>query len=315
MWGEAGGDTLTGGAGDDRLQGGEGNDTALAIGDTDFVLGAAQLTGLGADTLDSIEAAYLVGGPGNNALDASGFTGRFVTLEGCGGDDGLTGGDVAIDQVRAVANTDFLLTDSRLTGLGVDALADIDEAFLVGGAGGNVLDASAFTRGVAKLQGASGNDVLRGGAANDLLSGGLGDDELDGGAGKDRLVGGGGADTFVFGTIEGGSDKVSGFQPGTDHLRFLDGAAGLGIGNGDHVIDHGVEVDAPGAFSSQADLVIVTSGIAGALTAHSAAVAIGSARRLMPSGISGCSAWTTGPIAGCSCSRPAPQTPRSGQRN
>ncbi len=286
LWGEAGNDTLkggmgddllSGGAGDDDLQGGAGDDTVLAIGDTDFVLGAAQLTGLGTDSLDSIETAHLVGGPGHNILDASGFTGHFVALEGCGGDDILTGGDTAIDQVRAVGDTDFLLTDSRLAGLGTDTLDGIDQALLVGGAGDNRMDAAAFTRGMVKLLGESGNDVLLGGAANDLLSGGYGDDELDGGAGKDRLAGGAGADAFVFGTVEGGADKVSDFQSGADHLRFLDGPAGLGIGNGDHAIDLGTEANAPGSFSSQAELVIVTSDIVGAITAHSAAVAIGSA--------------------------------------
>lgn len=75
----------------------------------------------------------------------------------------------------------------------------------------------------------------------------------------------------------GGADKVLDFLSGTDKLCFLDGAAGLKIGDGDHLIDSGIAVAGPGGFSNAAELVIVTQNIAGAITATSAALDIGSA--------------------------------------
>jgi hypothetical protein len=67
------------------------------------------------------------------------------------------------------------------------------------------------------------------------------------------------------------------FLSGIDKLRFLDGATGLNIGDKDHIIDNAVVANAPGAFANSAELVIVTPNIAGAITATSAAAAIGSA--------------------------------------
>jgi Ca2+-binding RTX toxin-like protein len=210
LWGESGDDTLkggsgddylSGGVGDDALQGGGGTDRAEGKGDTDFTLTATQLTGLGTDSLDSIEEAYLCGGPSNNVLDASGFTGSLAILEGEGGDDTLVGRAGGVDRVRAQADADFTLTDSALKGLGSDSLSSIEEAQLLGNSGNNVFDASAFT-GTTSLSGGSGNDRLLGGVNNDTLNGGNGNDVLLGGLGKDRLLGGAGADVFKFASVE-----------------------------------------------------------------------------------------------------------------
>ncbi len=48
-----------------------------------------------------------------------------------------------------------------------DTLASVEEATLTGGAGANVLNASAFTLGPVILDGAGGADSLLGGSAGD----------------------------------------------------------------------------------------------------------------------------------------------------
>ena len=168
-----------------------------AIGDTveavqtgsnsvDFVLNNTLLTGQGNDTLTSISFASLVGGDGNDVLNASGWTLGPVTLQGMGGNDTLYGGganynDVldggtGTDRVVATADTNFTLSNSSLnsSALGNDSLFGIDEASLTGGNSGHVLNASAFTNGPVTLIGGTGNDTLLGGSGNDCLDGGGG---------------------------------------------------------------------------------------------------------------------------------------------
>ncbi|WP_255144978.1 FG-GAP-like repeat-containing protein [Synechococcus sp. ATX 2A4] len=171
-----GNDHLEGGPGDDLLSGGAGRDRIVGRGDTDFTLSANQLSGLGTDSFDGIEEAHLIGGPGANTLDGSGFTGALVIYEGQGGDDILIGRATGNDRVRAAGDADFTLTDSQLTGLGTDSLQDIDQAQLIGYSGANRFNASAFTLGPVFINAGSGNDTLTGGAANDTLIGGAGAD-------------------------------------------------------------------------------------------------------------------------------------------
>jgi hypothetical protein len=170
---------------------------------------------LGTDTLDSVEEAYLCGGPRDNILDASGFTGSLVILEGQGGNDTLIGHTVGNDRVRAQGDADFTLTNSQLTGLGTDTLTDIEEAELIGYSGDNTFDASAFTLGSVSLSGGGGNDTLLGGSYGDRLTGGFGDDLLTGGAGADTLTGNAGSDRFVLSSL---ADSV---LAGFDVIRDL----------------------------------------------------------------------------------------------
>src|SRR5205823_4812861 len=79
-------------------------------------------------------------------------------------------------------------------------------AYLIGGKGNNLIDATAFS-GAVTLEGGDGNDTLKGGSGPNLLFGGAGKDSLIGGAGRDVLVGGSGADTLRGG---GGDDVLIG---------------------------------------------------------------------------------------------------------
>ena len=115
------------------------------------------------------------------------------------------------------------------------------------------------------LFGKNGNDRLDGLAGNDKLFGGKGKDKLAGGEGNDILIGQGGADMFIFGS-KGGTDKVRGFQDGTDILRIADhsgGLSGLSISasNGDKVIDYDggtiVLVNGAGVTLTNADFEFV----------------------------------------------------------
>jgi len=168
--------TLEGGDGDDTLLGGSGIDLVLQTSDTDQVLTTTSLSGLGQNTLSNIDQAHLVGGGGDNLLDASGFSPGPVTLEGAGGDDTLHGssgddnlvGGSGTDRVVSTGSANQVLADNSLVGDSNDTLVGIEEAELYGSGADNVLDASGFS-GDTTLYGSPGNDTLTGGSSTDLL--------------------------------------------------------------------------------------------------------------------------------------------------
>jgi hypothetical protein len=190
---------VSGWSGQAAIDGGAGSDTISSSDDADFTLGDARL--LRSDgasfALTSIEVARLVGGAGDNTLDASAFSGTTY-LTGGAGSNVLRGGS-GLNYVVEGGNADFTLTDARLTGVGSDALTNIQRAWLTGGPGDNVLDATGFA-GQVLLAGGAGNDTLRAGPGGGVLLGGPGNDTLAGGAGRDVLIGGTGGDALTAGS-------------------------------------------------------------------------------------------------------------------
>ena len=226
FFGGAGDDTLTGGFGDDVLDGGDGSDVVTATGDVDFELRDDQLTGLGIDSLISIEHARLTGGFGGNFINAIHFTLGGVTLDGADGDDRIFGG-----------NSD----DELIGGFGNDIL---------GGWFGN--DLMSGGEGDDSLTGFDGNDTVLGGAGNDELTGGTsrfngdeghdpqnatdGADLLDGGDGIDTLFAAGDFDLVLTDTL------LVGPRYGEDSLTSIENAnlsgANLSDGiSGNNVLD------------------------------------------------------------------------------
>lgn len=173
------GDTLRGNSADNRLIGGGGDDLLAGGAGMDTLLGNA-----GADVLDG-------------GLDA----------------DVMNGG-AGVDRVVITQDADFVLTNTALTisGGAADTLISLESADLTGGAGNNLMDASAFTLGPVRLDGAGGDDDLRGGSGADVLVGGAGDDLIAGGAGDD---------TYLFDTDSAlGIDVLDESGGGIDSLDF-----------------------------------------------------------------------------------------------
>ena len=92
-----------------------------------------------------------------------------------------------------------------IVGAQVERFYDIERAWLTGGSGANLIDATAFV-GQVTLVGGSGNDTLLGTSFADSLVGGTGDDSLlgfdggdvlDTGAGADYAAGGAGDDLYL----------------------------------------------------------------------------------------------------------------------
>jgi Ca2+-binding RTX toxin-like protein len=186
-----------------------------------FTLTNTSLSGLGTDTLTSIEQASLTSGSGNNTLSVSAFSGP-ATLDGGGGNDSIvggvasdslaggdgndtvTGGDgndtinggAGTDRLIASGDVDFTLTNTSLVGAGTDQLLSIEQAMLTGGSSANTLNAAAST-GAVTLDGAAGNDSIAGGTLGDSLVGGDGDDTFTGGLGNDTVDGGVGTDRLI----------------------------------------------------------------------------------------------------------------------
>lgn len=161
-------------------------------------------------------AETLTGGSEENTINGQGGN---DTLKGGGGDDTLKGGD-GNDILTGGANSDlidggngtdrvvesgdlaeFVLTNGRLIGNGVDVLISVEQAQLTGGAGWNKLDASGFTLGSVTLSGGGSDDTILGGSKNDSLKGDDGFDSLSGGAGKDTMIGGSGGDIYVVDNV------------------------------------------------------------------------------------------------------------------
>ena len=202
IWGREGDDDLDGGsAGYDVLKEERAGDWNLVEFDAttgQLILGAE----INTFTLGTFAEISLVGDDSPNTLDASSF-GGLVRLEGRGGDDELIGGSgtnyltggpgkdqingsLGIDTLIDAGDGSITLTDGGLTigGESDTFIGTIEFAELTGGAGNDVIDASAFT-GTVKLDGAGGADTLTGTAGADTLTGGAGDDTLRGGLGDD----------------------------------------------------------------------------------------------------------------------------------
>ena len=213
-----GNDTLLGLEGPDTLNGDEGSDSIEGGGNNDLIDGGA-----GDDLLFGNPGTdTIIGGAGDDSINAGDGIDEVIagdgndTLEGDNGDDLLDGG-AGVDVLVESGNTDFILTDTSLVGLGTDTLVSIEEAIITGSPGPNTLDASGSSIAVSFI-GAGGPDVITGGNANDVLSGGIG---------ADTLTGGGGSDRFVYSQLGDRNDTITDFQSG-DTIAFS--AEGFGGG-------------------------------------------------------------------------------------
>ncbi len=220
------GDVLIGGDGNDTLMGAGGNDMLEGNGDDDSLVGGAGNDtlsgGAGADTLIGESGNdFLLGGEDND------------TLSGADGNDWLNGGG-GNDFLTETGDVNFTLTATQLTGLGTDAISNLETVLLVGGESNNVLTVTTFT-GSVTLKGDSGNDTLIGGAGADSLDGGDGDDFLTGKSGSDTMNGGDGEDTVQE---AGGTDYLLAGDTGdTDIGDGTLGATLTGAGAGTDTLE------------------------------------------------------------------------------
>ncbi len=150
--------------------------------------------------------------------------------------------------------------DTVNAGTGNDKLIGGDGQDVLAGNGGK--DTIFGNRGNDTLRGGTGNDTLYGAKGKDILSGGAGDDVLNGGNWDDTLTGGAGADTFVISKTVPGTDRLTDFENGVDHIGL---AGGLTV-NQLRITDNGsrtlIELSATGA-----DLLTIDSTLANEIDA------------------------------------------------
>ncbi|MEO1802458.1 MAG: Calx-beta domain-containing protein [Cyanobacteria bacterium J06629_2] len=137
-----------------------------------------------------------------------------MNLAGTSGNDTLVGG-AGSDRLLESGNVDFVLTDTSLTGLGVDSLDSIELANLYGRGGDNLIDATGANNIATVIKGDAGNNTLMGSQMSDSIFGGSGNDFLYGSSGDDTLIGNSGADVFVLESAAG-MDTIQDFEDGID---------------------------------------------------------------------------------------------------
>ena len=210
-------------AGDLLIDGDAGNDT-VTVGSLSNVASALEVNidgGAGNDILNGSQSSKTIIGYGGTGDDSLQGGSANDSLFGEDGNDTFSGG-AGNDQIRGAAgddslnetgNFDYTLTAERLLGNGTDNIR-VDRATITGGAGDNIIDATAFN-GPVVLIGGAGNDELIGSAFADTLRGDTGDDTLSGLASIDILRGEAGNDSLIGGT---GNDNLQG---GTGNDEFL----------------------------------------------------------------------------------------------
>ena len=226
MVGLEGDDTLDGGDGNDVVSGGEGDDALYGGRGDDILYGGegddALYGGRGDDTLyggEGSDTFHFTLDDGDNVIADFDPENDVIHLElddpdarlGLRYEDGNTiltyqGGSITI-QGQYLNSGEF-----RIDIHGTDG-----DDFIPGSPGTNV---SYGEGGNDVMYGEAGDDTLDGGADNDKLYGGYGNDVLYGGEGNDVLTGGAGSDTYIF-SSDSGTDRVTDFNPGGDHLDFL----------------------------------------------------------------------------------------------
>lgn len=238
--GGAGNDNLSGGAGDDLLEGGDGKDL-LAGGTGDDTLdggagndvlsgGAGNNTLSGGDGKDTITSD-----DGNDTID--GGTGNDKIASGAG-DDTVDGGE-GDDTIVAGAGNDVINggtgADKMTGGTGNDTYYVDNASDKVAEKAGEGTDTVISTVSYSIEKTAVENLTLSesasplnidatGNKEDNILIGNSGDNVLNGKAGADTLTGGAGNDLFVFSNkAKDGSDTVTDFHSGEDHLGFSGG--------------------------------------------------------------------------------------------
>lgn len=178
-------------------------------------------------TISNITTLFVAGDGGNDSLAIDYSAGnpspsRQLFLNGGEGNDTIVSPNDANQK----------LTDARLTIGGIDevAIANFEQATLVGGIGNNNLDAIEFD-GPVTLSGLAGNDTLRGSSSNDVLDGGGGDDILEGGPLHEQYVVGGAvfesldladSDTNVVTILDETDTETATILLDSDMFRFND---------------------------------------------------------------------------------------------
>ena len=210
----------------------------------------------------------IIGGSG--AMTVTGGQGGSLTVFGGAGTLDFQGGDFHGSQAKetVVGGTGAATIHAAASGGayfggsgGSQMFAAGAGTFLIGAVSGDVLTASAF--GGDELVAGAGNETLNGGGSRweNVMFGGSGSDTVMLGAGQDTYVGGSGAATIqmgsgsaalfagtgaeVFnftasltnpssslGTGVPGSDMISGFRVGVDHLQLSGGLAVTGYASG-----------------------------------------------------------------------------------
>jgi Ca2+-binding RTX toxin-like protein len=228
-------DTLNGGAGDDFIAGAKGNDRMIGGSGNDTL---AWADGDGSDRMI-----------GNSGIDT-------IAVEGS-----LLQGDFVLEQSGTQAIFDRV-------NLGLFTLTvESSEQFVVAGEGGNdkftVGDLSNTFVNTVTFEGGAGNDLLDASATDVqiIADGGAGNDTLIGGTNDNSFTGGAGADVFVlspdsinlindFNNIEGDTIQLSQVEFGissTNQLEY-DGATGELSFQNDLIAtiqDNGIAADSP----------------------------------------------------------------------
>jgi hypothetical protein len=255
----AGSNSVSGGAGGMQISANAGWDqisTEAGAADTVNLPGRSSvLDSHGTDRIAAAGAYELIEATGQASIYGSGFStydlngaGELLTTScsgflnvGAGGQALVhdLGGDLTLS---VAAGGRLAIIDSADTPHGgAAALATVQGAVSgqIGNAGTITLTtagAGAFVQagsGPVSVTGGAGNDTLVAGSGMDVFSLGGGQDSVVFGSGAASVAGGAGADTFVFVGGAGGNDTISGFQPGTDTLKFekFSGSAAIASGS------------------------------------------------------------------------------------
>lgn len=200
MYGEGGNDTLYGRNGNDTLFGGDGNDMLYGGAGADFMDGGDGNDTYYVDALDQINDTGTVGfdralvsDPNGINLNVGSWTGVNQIVGGTGNDTINATGATAVQSNLGGAGDDHIIGGAR-------------SDTLYGGDGNDVLEGGA---GNDLLLGDDGDDSLFGGAGSDTLNGGAGANYLDGGEGSDIYVVGAGDVVHDSGTSGFDSARIA----------------------------------------------------------------------------------------------------------
>lgn len=231
----AGGDNYVQAQGNDTIVSSTGNDTVAASSAVhDYAGSSGTLTffSSGGSTVTGGGEAMTVFGGGSGGDVIYGGTGLAEFIGGSGSSDFVGGQGAEIvfggsggGSISGGAAGGFIYgADAATTISGGAGNSTITAAngntVLLNGTASNLV--AAGTGNVTLMGGGStGNNSVFAGSGADQLAGGAGDDFFQAGTGSATITGGGGANLFAFDDgSAGGTDVITDFQQGTDHLTL-----------------------------------------------------------------------------------------------